>query len=254
MNLDLPSAHPALKAATQVARVRTEAWAGRYLYCPNCPADALERLPANRPVADLECPSCEAEYELKAGRRPFGARLVNGAYDMLVARLAADAAPHLLLMQYDPAPGRVVSLQAVPRRFLSPQIAERRRPLAPTARRAGWVGSTLRLDLVPRSGRIELVRDGQVMDPDQVRSAWRRTAFLEEVGVEPRGWLADVLACVEEIADDTFTLADVYAYEDRLQTLHPENRNVRPKIRQQLQRLRDHGLVAFEGGGRYRRL
>ncbi|MBI5242579.1 MAG: hypothetical protein HY922_02705 [Elusimicrobia bacterium] len=39
---------------------------------------------------------------------------------------------------------------------------------------------------------------------------------------------------------------------DRLSELHPNNRHVRPKIRQQLQVLRDLGFVAFLGRGRYR--
>jgi type II restriction enzyme len=37
-----------------------------------------------------------------------------------------------------------------------------------------------------------------------------------------------------------------------LAKLHPANRNIRPKIRQQLQVLRDMGLVEFLGGGEYR--
>lgn len=35
---------------------------------------------------------------------------------------------------------------------------------------------------------------------------------------------------------------------------YPENRHVREKLRQQMQRLRDLGLVLFVGGGRYERL
>lgn len=34
---------------------------------------------------------------------------------------------------------------------------------------------------------------------------------------------------------------------------YPNNRNVRPKLRQQLQRLRDLGIIEFLGGGNYRR-
>jgi len=44
---------------------------------------------------------------------------------------------------------------------------------------------------------------------------------------------------------------DVYAYAAQLQELHPANRHVRDKIRQQLQVLRDLGFVEFLGGGRY---
>jgi type II restriction enzyme len=41
-------------------------------------------------------------------------------------------------------------------------------------------------------------------------------------------------------------------FEDHLQTLHPDNRHVPDKIRQQIQVLRDVGLVEFLGRSRYR--
>ena len=49
-----------------------------------------------------------------------------------------------------------------------------------------------------------------------------------------------------------FVLQDVYAYAGQLQDLHPDNRHVPDKIRQQLQVLRDLGFVEFLGRGRYR--
>jgi hypothetical protein len=68
---------------------------------------------------------------------------------------------------------------------------------------------------------------------------------------ESRGWTADVLGCVREIGRSVFSLADVYLFERRLSRLHQRNRNVRPKIRQQLQVLRDHGVLEFLGDGQY---
>ncbi|WP_426046157.1 hypothetical protein [Brevundimonas sp. TWP3-1-2b1] len=50
-----------------------------------------------------------------------------------------------------------------------------------------------------------------------------------------------------------FTLAEVYGFEARLAAIYPDNNNVRPKIRQQLQVLRDMGWLAFNGRGTYRR-
>ncbi len=44
----------------------------------------------------------------------------------------------------------------------------------------------------------------------------------------------------------------MYRFEDRLSALYPGNNNVRPKIRQQLQVLRDRGWLEFLGRGRYR--
>jgi type II restriction enzyme len=56
----------------------------------------------------------------------------------------------------------------------------------------------------------------------------------------------------EAVGRAAFTLDDVYAFEDRLSALYPGNNNVRPKIRQQLQALRDLGWLEFMGRGRYR--
>lgn len=53
---------------------------------------------------------------------------------------------------------------------------------------------------------------------------------------------------------ETFSLPEVYAIADPLQKAFPNNRHVEAKIRQSLQILRDRGQIAFEGGGRYRKL
>ena len=68
------------------------------------------------------------------------------------------------------------------------------------------------------------------------------------------GWVADVLRCVERIGIRKFTLAEVYAFENYLSELHPENNNVKPKIRQQLEVLRDAGVLEFLGPGQYQLL
>jgi hypothetical protein len=60
------------------------------------------------------------------------------------------------------------------------------------------------------------------------------------------------MKCVEAIGHESFTLADAYVFEERLAALYPGNNNVRPKIRQQLQVLRDRGWLEFLGRGRYR--
>lgn len=67
-------------------------------------------------------------------------------------------------------------------------------------------------------------------------------------------WRRHVFECLLEITEDVFTLSDLYRYEDKLGRLHPLNRNVQPKIRQQLQELREIGLVEFLGSGRYKKL
>ena len=56
---------------------------------------------------------------------------------------------------------------------------------------------------------------------------------------------------IEKFGKQKFTLNDVYAFEDKLDKLHPENKHIKDKIRQQLQVLRDKGYVEFLGRGVY---
>ena len=64
----------------------------------------------------------------------------------------------------------------------------------------------------------------------------------------------DILNCVNRIEAQEFTLGEMYAFEDVLSTAHPANNNVRAKIRQQLQVLRDRGVIEFVDRGRYRKV
>jgi type II restriction enzyme len=75
---------------------------------------------------------------------------------------------------------------------------------------------------------------------------------LRDESVEARGWLIEVMRCVEAIGRREFALDDVYAFEARLSGLYPNNRHVRQKIRQQLQVLRDRGYLDFVQRGSYR--
>ncbi|MGA3145606.1 MAG: hypothetical protein ABSF10_21630 [Verrucomicrobiota bacterium] len=49
-----------------------------------------------------------------------------------------------------------------------------------------------------------------------------------------------------------FTTADAYAFERELAELHPDNDHIKEKIRQQLQVLRDAGLLVHLGRGEWR--
>jgi type II restriction enzyme len=142
----------------------------------------------------------------------------------------------------------------VPKHFFVREIIEERKPLAPTARRAGWVGCNILLNQIPVSGKIFLVQNWAPLSKELVLRQWQKTLFLRDEGVEARGWLIEVMKCVENIGKREFQLGDVYAFEAALSRLYPENRHVRQKIRQQLQVLRDRGYLDFVGRGYYRLL
>src|SRR6202011_6059384 len=121
-----------------------------------------------------------------------------------------------------------------------------------TARRAGWTGSKNLLDRVPDSGKIHIVQGGVIRPKELVLGDWQKTLFLRSESPETRGWLLDVMKSVESLGKRDFTLDEVYAFERHLGQLYPGNQNVKPKIRQQLQFLRDRGFIDFVSRGNYR--
>ncbi len=169
----------------------------------------------------------------------------------MASAVKAGRAPDLLLLHYDPGDWMVESLFGVPGHFLTLSAIEKRRPLPPTAQRAGWVGCNILFSRLPEDAKVFLVRDREEVPQEEVRAKWRRFDFLKRATHDSRGWTADVLACVRTLNQKMFTLDEVYRFEDELARQHPRNRHVKPKIRQQLQVLRDHSIVKFLGQGNY---
>ena len=252
MKLGFEESQTPYSSGSQSARVWTERWVKDWVYCPNCGSPHVSQFPANSPVADFFCPSCSEEYELKSQKMAFGAKIVDGAFRTMTERLASDNNPNLLLLNYNLAQLSVVNVFIVPKHFFVQEIIEKRKPLAPTARRAGWVGCNILLKEIPTSGKIFFVRDGVPLPKEDVLAQWRRTLFLRDEGTEARGWLIEVMKCVESIGRREFNLDDVYAFEAQLRQLYPNNRHVKQKIRQQLQVLRDRGYLDFVSRGYYR--
>ena len=252
MKLGFEEAQTAYTSASQSARAWTERWVREWVFCPNCGSPRISQFEVNRPVADFFCASCSEEYALKSQKTRFAAKVLDGAFRTMCDRLAESNNPSLFLLNYDLQQREVRSLFVVPKQFFIREIIEQRKPLAPTARRAGWIGCNIMLNQISASGKIFIVRDGQVQPKELVLAQWRKTLFLREEGTEARGWLIEVMKCVEMIGRSEFQLDDVYAFESRLSQLYPNNRHVRQKIRQQLQVLRDHGYLDFVSRGYYR--
>lgn len=252
MKLGFEESQAAYSSGSQNARFWTEAWVNTWAYCPHCGNPKISKFPNNTPLADFFCASCNEEFELKSQKAKFGASVVDGAYKTKCERLAADNNPNLLLMNYDLKSLTVINLFIVPKHFFVREIIQERRPLAATARRAGWIGSNILLNRIPASGKIHIVHNRVVRPKELVLEEWQKTLFLRTESPKTRGWLLDVMNCVEALGAQEFTLEEVYAFEDHLSSLYPGNQNVRPKIRQQLQFLRDRGFVEFVARGKYR--
>jgi type II restriction enzyme len=252
MKLEFDETQLPYSSGSQSARAWTETWVSTWAYCPHCGNAKMSQFPNNSPVADFLCSSCNEEFELKSQKSKFGVKVADGAYKTKCERLDASNNPNLLLMNYDLKSLAVVNLFIVPKHFFVRDIIEQRKPLAATARRAGWTGSNILLGKVPEAGKIHIVQNGVIRPKEIVLGEWQKTLFLRKQSLDARGWLLDVLKCVESLGKREFSLDEVYAFERHLGEIYPGNQNVKPKIRQQLQFLRDQGLIEFVSRGNYR--
>jgi type II restriction enzyme len=74
----------------------------------------------------------------------------------------------------------IINFFVIPKFYFTPEIIERRNPLAPTARRAGWVGCNILLEPIPESGKIYYIQNGKSREKGYVLEDWRKTTFLAE--------------------------------------------------------------------------
>jgi type II restriction enzyme len=255
MNLTLDwTVSESYTSRSQKARVTTENWVWENLFCPACGDGSMQKYPANSPVADFYCGHCKTDFELKSKRSPYqytDSRVVDGAYATMIERITSEGNPSLLYMIHN---GQIVTnLLVIPKYFFVPAIIEKRKPLNTSARRAGWVGCTIDLHHVPSAGKIFIIQNGKETDRQDIIRRYNLSSALRTHNMDHRGWLLDVLSCVERLNTE-YTLDEMYAFEQELSLKHPANRHIRDKIRQQLQRLRDAGYIDFIGQGKYRKV
>lgn len=240
----------AYKSGSQIARVVSEDWCARELYCAACDSNRLLRSRANTPAVDLACPSCEQPFQLKSLRTWNPKKIADAGYDAMLRAIRADKTPNLLVLHYSPE-WLVRNLMLIPRVFFTESVIEKRPPLSSQARRAGWVGCNILLGRIPEDGKIAIVVDGRSIAEERVREEFSRVRRLAEVPPALRGWTLDVLNSIRKLGKSRFSLQELYGCESELRGIHPSNQNVRPKIRQQLQVLRDLGLIEFVSPGNY---
>ncbi len=224
------------------------------VFCPNC-GNELTKFENNRPVADFFFDNCGEEFELKSKKAVnISNKIVDGSYSKMIERILAENNPNFFFLTYDRNKLQVTNFIVIPKFFFLPDIIERRKPLSSKARRAGWVGCNIKLAEVPENGRIYYVKQSEIIPKNQIIENWKKVLFLKKQNREGKGWIIDVMKCIDNIPMLEFTLPDIYKFEPVLKEKYPNNKHIKDKIRQQLQILRDKGLIEFKGHGRYRKI
>lgn len=156
-------------SATQAARVALETWASFNLYCLDCTSDALDALPNNTPVADFQCFVCQRTYQLKAKDGRFGVRITGAAYQPTIDAIERGEMPEHVFVEFDKRFNTVVFVDAIPGRLITADRVIPRKPLAATARRAGWQGCNIVISGLPS---VRMVAPAGI-ERNEVRERWR---------------------------------------------------------------------------------
>ena len=240
------------RSPSQIIRVLSENWVAKQGYCPNCNSQPLTEFDNNKPVADFYCVTCNEQFELKSKQAKLGNIINDGAYDTMLERINSDDNPSFFFLTYSKELA-VNNFLIIPKHFFTANIIIKRKPLSVNARRAGWVGCNIDLRQVPEAGKVFLVKNQNIIARDKVTQAFKQTLFLRQQSKLARGWTLDIWQCIDRL-DDKFNLQQVYAFAEELQRKYPDNNYIQDKIRQQLQILRDKGIIEFLGRGRYQKL
>ncbi len=243
-----PSKASDYTSRSQQAKHVTEDWVQSQLQCLSCGTE-LEHV--DKSFLDFSCPGCEEQYELKSKSGRFGSRVVNSDYKVKIKKIKAQENPSFLFLEYNRPFWKVRNLFAMPSHVFFPEMILPRKPLRETAQRAGWVGSVILLDKIAPEMRVYVVRDGIALPDTEVQEKWASLKQFEQISPALRGWTLDVWNQIRSLPHE-FTLTEVYRFENILSSLHPENKHVKEKIRQQLQYLRNAGFVEFVGKRTYR--
>jgi type II restriction enzyme len=238
---------------SQIARVLTENWVKENSYCPCCGENPVVEYENNRPVADFYCNKCAEEFELKSKSGKLGGIINDGAYNTMIQRITSDENPNFFFLTYNKH-NRVDNFIIIPKQFFTPEIIIKRKPLSDHAKRAGWIGCNIDISNISNLGKIFLVNNSKIVNPELVQEAFNKTLFLREKSLESKGWILDILNCIEKIPSKDFSLKEVYNFEKDLMIKYPNNNHIKDKIRQQLQFLRDKGLIEFNRRGIYKKI
>ena len=238
---------------SQIARVLTENWVKENAYCPRCGELPLNQYKNGKPVADFYCKKCLEQFELKSKKDKLYNKVADGTYSTMIERITSNQNPNFFFLTYSKN-WTVDNFMIIPKQFFTPEIIIKRKPLSKNAKRAGWISCNIDISNIAEGGKVFLVKNTKIIDPKVVENSFNKTLFLREKTTDSKGWILDIMLCVDAIKKEEFTLKEMYQFEQKLEIKHPNNNFIKDKIRQQLQILRDKGIIELIGRGKYKKI
>lgn len=237
---------------TKQAMAITENWLLNNFCCPFCNSKLI-KYQENNICADFYCKKCNEDFELKSKNGKFSASKITGsAYQTTIDKINSDNNSNWILLEHDNY--KVKRIVFIPRYFFYDNVVEPRNKLSEHARRAGWQGCRINLNLIPSFGKICYLNDAEEIDQKIISYRLKQAEKLKKINPKEKTWRSEVLYLIDKIPDSIFTLKQLKKEIPALEKEHPENKNIDSKIRQMLQELRDKGFIIFLDKGLYQKL
>jgi type II restriction enzyme len=166
-------------------------------------------LAINTPAVDYTCPDCCARFQLKARSSAFAGRIVDAPYSTMVRAIREDRTPNLFALHYEPEEWRVANLILIPHFAFPLSAVEKRKPLGPDARRAGWVGCNILLSAIPLDARIPLIAGAKPAAPATFERNMLEFGRLKSCERNSAGGRSAFLNVVHSLGKTEFDLGEV---------------------------------------------
>jgi len=230
---------------TQAIKVLTEYWTANNIFCPVC-WSALMQHKIDKPVNDLFCRECSADFELKSSKWNLWKTIPWWDYEVMVKTMLENPM-HLFVLKYS-EDYTIKNFLVVPKYFFIPEIIQKRNTSKVKQKNWKirlWTWWNILFDKIPESWKIHYIKDWTYKTRTEILEEWERVKFLEKTKEKSKWWIFDVMICIEKLWKKVFHRKELNIFYDELKLKYPNNNNVDAKVRQQLQFLRDRGYLEF---------
>lgn len=238
----------------QATKMLTEHWTANNIFCPSCWSALLQHA-TNKPCNDLFCRNCNENFELKASRWKLSTTIQAWAYDASIQALN-EGPINLFVLKYSDD-FTITNFLVVPKYFFTQDIIEKRNEAKVKQKNWNirlWTWGVIRFDRIPESWKIHYISNGTYKTRTEILNAWKWIKFLEEENDKWKGWIFEIMRCIELMWKVEFTPIELYnKFSDMLIKQYPQNNNIAAKIRQQLQDLERVGYIERISKWIYRR-
>jgi len=133
------------KSNSRIYGEAVERWLCQNFSCPRCKTGKLRQLEVNSPFIDLKCDECGEGYQVKASNSTLVTRdgklkkLSGAAYSKSLEGLEERNKCNFLLVQYCREVAEIKEAFLLKKENISSKHLIKRKPLGPSARKAGLV-------------------------------------------------------------------------------------------------------------------